>query len=115
MPFAELADSIVEIGRQTLLNAMHMVNMHPTWGARVVSKCGLESVESVKNMFGRGRCGVGGSRKVGMLLRNKNCLWADCCFVKVCAALSRCVLLLSQCVYCFCHSVCVLLFCQGEH
>ncbi|GAX80194.1 hypothetical protein CEUSTIGMA_g7632.t1 [Chlamydomonas eustigma] len=36
MPFAELADSIVETGRHTLQSAMDMVNSHPTWGARVV-------------------------------------------------------------------------------
>lgn len=35
MPFAELADSIVESGRQTLYNAIELVNNGP-WGARVV-------------------------------------------------------------------------------
>lgn len=35
MPFAELADSIVESGRQTLYNAIEMVDKG-TWGAKVV-------------------------------------------------------------------------------
>ena len=35
MPFAELADSIVESGRQTLYNAIELVNNGP-WGAKVV-------------------------------------------------------------------------------
>ncbi|GFH16260.1 DNA polymerase, partial [Haematococcus lacustris] len=36
MPFAELADSIVQSGRQTLENAIRLVEGHPHWKARVV-------------------------------------------------------------------------------
>lgn len=36
MPFAELADSIVQSGRQTLENAIALVEGHPQWRARVV-------------------------------------------------------------------------------
>eukprot|EP00271_Cylindrocystis_brebissonii_P007773 TRINITY_DN21469_c0_g2_i1.p1 TRINITY_DN21469_c0_g2~~TRINITY_DN21469_c0_g2_i1.p1 ORF type:complete len:1040 (-),score=209.68 TRINITY_DN21469_c0_g2_i1:154-3132(-) len=36
MPCAEIADSIVQTGRQTLERAIAVVNEHPRWGARVV-------------------------------------------------------------------------------
>ncbi|GIL69760.1 hypothetical protein Vretifemale_737, partial [Volvox reticuliferus] len=36
LPFAELADSIVQSGRQTLENAIAMVESNPEWRARVV-------------------------------------------------------------------------------
>lgn len=36
MPMAELADSIVQSGRQTLENAIRLVEGHPEWRARVV-------------------------------------------------------------------------------
>lgn len=36
MPMAELADSIVQSGRQTLENAIRMVHGRPDWDARVV-------------------------------------------------------------------------------
>ncbi|XP_024534003.1 DNA polymerase zeta catalytic subunit [Selaginella moellendorffii] len=36
MPCAELADSIVQLGRHTLEQAINMVNSNPAWGARVV-------------------------------------------------------------------------------
>lgn len=36
MPMAELADSIVQSGRQTLENAIRLVESHPDWRARVV-------------------------------------------------------------------------------
>lgn len=36
MPMAELADAIVQSGRETLENAIRMVNGHPDWRAQVV-------------------------------------------------------------------------------
>lgn len=35
MPFAELADSIVQSGRETLQNAIKMVEENPRWNAKV--------------------------------------------------------------------------------
>ncbi|GMH43547.1 hypothetical protein BSKO_11469 [Bryopsis sp. KO-2023] len=35
MPFAELADSIVQSGREVLQNAIHMVESNPEWNAKV--------------------------------------------------------------------------------
>lgn len=31
MPMAELADAIVQSGRQTLVNAIELIHAHPTW------------------------------------------------------------------------------------
>eukprot|EP00210_Caulerpa_lentillifera_P001997 g1914.t1 len=36
MPMAELADSIVQSGRQTLMNAIEMIQSHPQWNAEVI-------------------------------------------------------------------------------
>lgn len=36
MPMAELADAIVQSGRETLENAIHMVEQHPEWRAKVI-------------------------------------------------------------------------------
>lgn len=41
MPMAELADSIVQSGRQTLINAIDLIQSHPEWSLFYLVMCSL--------------------------------------------------------------------------